>query len=89
MNGIKSSRFNILSKNYLGTLYKRTAGRKGKKKAAIVVAHAMLRIAYYILTRKHSTVQYPFPYSLIFLYTYQYIEHFQYQLFCPVINPTE
>ncbi|WP_409300497.1 IS110 family transposase [Peribacillus sp. SCS-155] len=44
------------SKNYLGALYRRTAGRKGKKRAAIVVAHAMLRIAYYLLTRKEMYV---------------------------------
>ncbi|WP_419880533.1 IS110 family transposase [Peribacillus sp. B-H-3] len=44
------------SKNYLGALYRRTAGRKGKKKAAIVVTHAMLRIAYYLLTRKEMYV---------------------------------
>jgi transposase len=44
------------SKNYLGALYRRTAGRKGQKKAAIVVAHAMLRIAYYLLTRKEMYV---------------------------------
>ncbi|PET45340.1 IS110 family transposase [Bacillus sp. AFS001701] len=44
------------SKNYLGALYRRTAGRKGKSKAAIVVAHAMLRIAYYLLTRKEMYV---------------------------------
>lgn len=40
------------SKNYLGELYRRTAARKGRKRAGIVVAHAMLRIAYYLLTRK-------------------------------------
>jgi transposase len=44
------------SKNYLGALYRRTAGRKGKKKAAIAVAHAILRIAYYLLTRKEMYV---------------------------------
>lgn len=44
------------SKNYLGAMYRRTAGRKGQKKAAIVVAHAMLRIAYYLLTRKEMYV---------------------------------
>lgn len=44
------------SKNYLGALYRRTAGRKGTSKAAIVVAHAMLRIAYYLLTRKEMYV---------------------------------
>jgi hypothetical protein len=45
-----------VSKNYLGALYRRTAGGNGKKKAAIVVAHAMLRIAYYLLTRKEMYV---------------------------------
>ncbi|MGM0865202.1 MAG: transposase [Bacillota bacterium] len=40
------------SKNYLGTLYRRSASRKGRKRAGIVVAHAMLRISYYLLTRK-------------------------------------
>jgi len=44
------------SKNYLGALYRRTAGRKGNKRAAIVVAHAILRIAYYLLTRKEMYV---------------------------------
>lgn len=44
------------SKNYLGALYRRTAARKGKKRAGIVVAHAMLRIAYYLLTRKEMYV---------------------------------
>jgi transposase len=44
------------SKNYLGELYRRTASRKGSKKAAIVVAHAMLRISYYLLTRKEMYV---------------------------------
>ncbi|GED33931.1 IS110 family transposase [Brevibacillus centrosporus] len=44
------------SKNYLGALYRRTAARKGKKRAAISVAHAMLRIAYYLLTRKEMYV---------------------------------
>ena len=44
------------SKNYLGALYRRTASRKGRKRAGIVVAHAMLRIAYYLLTRKEVYV---------------------------------
>lgn len=44
------------SKNYLGALYRRTAARKGRKRAGIVVAHAMLRIAYYLLTRKEVYV---------------------------------
>ncbi|MUV37621.1 hypothetical protein JNUCC1_01427 [Lentibacillus sp. JNUCC-1] len=44
------------SKTYLGALYRRTAARKGRKRAAIVVAHAILRIAYYLLTRKEMYV---------------------------------
>lgn len=40
------------SKNYLGALYRRIAARKGRKRAAVVVAHAILRISYYLLTRK-------------------------------------
>lgn len=44
------------SKNYLGAMYRRTLARKGRKRAAIVVAHAMLRIAYYLLTRKEKYV---------------------------------
>ncbi|WP_419962307.1 IS110 family transposase [Psychrobacillus sp. BM2] len=34
------------SKTYLGALYRRTASRKGKKRAGISVAHAILRITY-------------------------------------------
>ncbi|MFJ5763676.1 hypothetical protein ACIQAA_32225 [Neobacillus sp. NPDC093182] len=44
------------SKNYLGALYRRTAGRKGNKRAAIIVTHVILRIAYYLLTRKELYV---------------------------------
>ncbi|QGQ44847.1 IS110 family transposase [Metabacillus sediminilitoris] len=44
------------SKNYLGALYRRTAARKGTKRAAIVVSHAILRICYYLLTRKEMYV---------------------------------
>lgn len=44
------------SKNYLEALYRRTASRKGKKRAGIVVAHSMLRIDYYLLTRKEMYV---------------------------------
>ncbi|BBH20263.1 hypothetical protein Back11_16080 [Paenibacillus baekrokdamisoli] len=44
------------SKNYLGAMYRRTAARKGKKRAAINVAHAMLRIAFYLLTRNEMYV---------------------------------
>ncbi|MED3564106.1 IS110 family transposase [Bacillus xiapuensis] len=44
------------SKTYLGALYRRTASRKGRKRAGIVVAHAILRISYYLLTRKEMYV---------------------------------
>ena len=44
------------SKNYLGALYRRIAARKGRKRAAVVVAHAILRISYYLLTRKEMYV---------------------------------
>ncbi|MEK5549026.1 IS110 family transposase [Paenibacillus sp. FSL L8-0689] len=44
------------SKNYLGAMYRRKLAKKGRKRAAIVVAHAMLRIAYYLLTRKEMYV---------------------------------
>ena len=44
------------SENYLGALYRRMAARKGRKRAAVVVAHAILRISYYLLTRKEMYV---------------------------------
>lgn len=37
-------------------MYRRAAARKGKKRAAIIVAHAILRISYYLLTRKEIYV---------------------------------
>ncbi|MBD7943973.1 MULTISPECIES: hypothetical protein [Psychrobacillus] len=40
----------------MGALYRRTASRKGKKRAGISVAHAILRISYYLLTRKEMYV---------------------------------
>lgn len=36
---------------YLGALYGRLARRRGKQKAAVAVGHAILVIAYYLLTR--------------------------------------
>ncbi|ASJ53979.1 IS110 family transposase [Brevibacillus formosus] len=39
------------SDNYLGAQYRRIAARKGKHRAAIAVAHSMMTIAYYLLTR--------------------------------------
>ena len=44
------------SKTYLGAMYRRTSSRKGKKRAGISVAHAILRISYYLLTRKEMNV---------------------------------
>lgn len=44
------------SNTYLGELYRRKAARKGKKKAGIIVAHAILRIAYTLLTRREMYV---------------------------------
>ncbi|MFG3432799.1 transposase [Lysinibacillus fusiformis] len=46
------------SKTYLGALYRRTAARKGKKQAGISVAHAILRITYYLLTLKEMYVDF-------------------------------
>ncbi|WP_240419497.1 IS110 family transposase [Paenibacillus periandrae] len=39
------------SDNYLGAQYRRIAARKGRQRAAIAVAHSMMTIAYYLLTR--------------------------------------
>ncbi|AMQ06546.1 hypothetical protein AZE41_11760 [Sporosarcina psychrophila] len=39
-------------------MYRRTAARKGKKRAGISVTHAILRIAYYLLTRKEMYVDF-------------------------------
>src|SRR5262249_9097657 len=36
---------------YLGALYRRVAARRGTRKALVAVAHAILVIAYHILTR--------------------------------------
>ena len=38
------------SKSYLGAQYRRLARRRGKKKAAVAVAHSILVIAYHLLT---------------------------------------
>jgi hypothetical protein len=37
-------------------MYRRIAAHKGKKRAGISVAHAILRIAYYLLTRKEMYI---------------------------------
>jgi transposase len=39
------------SDNYLGAQYRRIAARKGKHRAAVAVAHSIMTIAYYLLTR--------------------------------------
>lgn len=41
-------------KSYLSSIYHRIASRRGKKKAAIAVAHAILVIAYHLLDRKDT-----------------------------------
>jgi transposase len=38
--------------NYLSALYRRIAARRGAKRAVMVVAHALLVIAYHMLKRK-------------------------------------
>jgi transposase len=40
------------TRTYLGSLFRRLAARKGRKKAAVAVAHALLRIIYHLLTRR-------------------------------------
>ena len=39
-------------RSYLGALYRRLAARRGKARAAVAVAHAILVIAYHLLTRE-------------------------------------
>jgi transposase len=41
-------------KTYLAALYNRIAARRGKKKAIVAVAHAILVICYYLLARKEA-----------------------------------
>jgi len=42
------------SDNYLGAQYRRIAARKGKHRAAVAVAHSIMTIAYYLLTRQED-----------------------------------
>lgn len=42
------------SNNYLGAQYRRIAARKGKQRAAVAVAHSMMTIVYYLLTRQEE-----------------------------------
>jgi transposase len=42
------------SDNYLGAQYRRIAARKGRHRAAVAVAHSIMAIVYYLLTRKED-----------------------------------
>ncbi|MFC3345320.1 hypothetical protein [Paenibacillus abyssi] len=42
------------SDNYLGAQYRRIAARKGRHRAAVAVAHSIMGIVYYLLTRKED-----------------------------------
>ncbi|MFC3249805.1 IS110 family transposase [Paenibacillus sepulcri] len=42
------------SDNYLGAQYRRIAARKGRHRAAVAVAHSIMTIVYYVLTRKED-----------------------------------
>ncbi|HZS86067.1 MAG TPA: IS110 family transposase [Chloroflexota bacterium] len=44
------------TQTYLGARFRRLAARKGRKRAAVAVAHDILRIVYYLLTRQ-TTVE--------------------------------
>jgi transposase len=54
---IETARASARARNtYLGALYGRLARRRGKQKAAVAVGHAILVIAYYLLTRQTDYV---------------------------------
>jgi hypothetical protein len=42
---------------YLSSQYHRIAARRGAKRAAVAVAHSILTIVYYILTRKQPYIE--------------------------------
>ncbi|TNJ60811.1 IS110 family transposase, partial [Paenibacillus hemerocallicola] len=42
------------SDHYLGAQYRRIAARKGKRRAAVAVAHSIMTITYYLLTRQEE-----------------------------------
>lgn len=42
------------SDNYLGAQYRRIAARKGRHRAAVPVAHSIMAIVYYLLTRRED-----------------------------------
>lgn len=44
----------MMKNNYLSALYRRTAVRRGAKRAIMAVAHALLEIAYHMLKRKEN-----------------------------------
>ena len=42
------------TKTYLAAQYRRLSGRRGKKRAAVAVAHSILKIAYYLISRQET-----------------------------------
>jgi transposase len=42
------------TKSYLAAQYRRLTGRRGKKRAAVAVAHSILKIAYYLISRQET-----------------------------------
>jgi transposase len=42
------------TKTYLGAQYRRIAARRGSRRAAVAVAHSMIEIAYFLLTRERN-----------------------------------
>jgi len=40
------------TKTYLAAQYRRISGRRGKKRAAVAVAHSILTIAYHLISRQ-------------------------------------
>jgi transposase len=51
---IEASQSVCRSDNYLGALYRRIAARRGGRRAAVAVAHAIMKIAYNLLTRNED-----------------------------------
>lgn len=42
------------TKTYLAAQFRRLSGRRGKKRAAVAVAHSILKIAYYLISRQET-----------------------------------
>ena len=49
---VEATRAAARTKTYLGALYHRLAARRGANRAALAVAHAIVVIAYHLLTRR-------------------------------------